>query len=178
MTAPFPPPLAMLVTLALLGGWRLLHPAPAALTQWDIDNAVKYTLGHTPPAARRHHHRRRHHRAFGGAGGWLSFARTCRRSWPRRKRKKRAQEPHQAADPDKDKAAKPRRRSDKDNSTKTPDGKATDEHPDSTGSGVVIDEKGDILTNLHVISSTDRWVVTFADGSKSDATHGQFPAGE
>ena len=41
--------------------------------------------------------------------------------------------------------------------------------PDTTGSGVVIDDKGDILTNLHVISSTDRWVVTFADGSKSDA---------
>ena len=42
-------------------------------------------------------------------------------------------------------------------------------HPDSTGSGVVIDDKGDIMTNLHVISSTDRWVVTFADGSKSEA---------
>ena len=41
---------AILVTLALLGGWRLLYPAPAALSQWDIDNAVKYTLGHTPPA--------------------------------------------------------------------------------------------------------------------------------
>ena len=52
--------------------------------------------------------------------------------------------------------------------TKTPDGK-DDDHPDSTGSGVVIDEKGDILTNLHVIHSTDRWVVTFSDGSKSDA---------
>jgi S1-C subfamily serine protease len=43
------------------------------------------------------------------------------------------------------------------------------DHPDSTGSGVVIDERGSILTNLHVIRSTDRWVVTFADGSKSEA---------
>jgi serine protease DegQ len=34
---------------------------------------------------------------------------------------------------------------------------------------VVIDDKGDILTNLHVIRSTDRWVVTFWDGSKSEA---------
>ena len=57
-----------------------------------------------------------------------------------------------------------------DNSTKTPDGKPPEQHPDTTGSGVVIDEKGDIMTNLHVISATDRWVVTFADGSKSDAT--------
>ena len=34
---------------------------------------------------------------------------------------------------------------------------------------MVIDDKGDILTNLHVIHSTDRWVVTFFDGSKSEA---------
>ena len=40
---------AVLVSLALIGGWQLFHPAPAALTQWDIDNAVKYTLGNTPP---------------------------------------------------------------------------------------------------------------------------------
>jgi S1-C subfamily serine protease len=51
--------------------------------------------------------------------------------------------------------------------TKTADGK--DSHPDSTGSGVVIDDQGDILTNLHVIHSTDHWVITFFDGSKSDA---------
>ena len=37
------------MTLALLGdAGGLLYPNPAALTQWDIDNAVKYTLGHTP----------------------------------------------------------------------------------------------------------------------------------
>ena len=32
------------------GGWRLLHPDPRVLSQWDIDNAVKYTLSHTDPA--------------------------------------------------------------------------------------------------------------------------------
>ena len=54
---------------------------------------------------------------------------------------------------------------------KTPDGK--DDHPDSTGSGVVIDEKGDILTNLHVIYSTDRWVVTFCRRQQVGRRHGQ-----
>ena len=49
-----------------------------------------------------------------------------------------------------------------------PDGKDEDK-PDATGTGVVITDKGDILTNLHVIRTTDRWVVTFWDGSKSDA---------
>src|SRR5690348_9028241 len=38
-----------LAVLAILGGWRLLNPIPAALTQWDIDNAVRYTMSHTDP---------------------------------------------------------------------------------------------------------------------------------
>ena len=41
-----------LAVLLLIGGWQLFHPAPRVLSQWDIDNAVKYTLSHTeaPPA--------------------------------------------------------------------------------------------------------------------------------
>ena len=158
---------AILVTLALLGGWRLLYPNPTPLTQFDIDNAVKYTLGHTPqppdnttiaaaivaPSVVR-------------VDGFLSPEHAAALA------KQEAEEARKAhiklpVDPPKDKDAKDPK--DKDNSTKTPDGKDADEHPDSTGSGVVIDDKGDILTNLHVVSSTDRWVVTFADGSKSEA---------
>src|SRR6185437_14278710 len=52
----------------------------------------------------------------------------------------------------------------------TADAKDKDDHPDSTGTGVVIHDRGDILTNLHVIHSTDRWVVTYFDGTKSEAT--------
>jgi hypothetical protein len=40
---------AGVAVLAVVGGWQLFHPAPRALTQWDIDNAVKYTLSHTDP---------------------------------------------------------------------------------------------------------------------------------
>ena len=41
-----------LVLLLLFGGWQLLHPAARILSQWDIDNAVHYTMSHTdaPPA--------------------------------------------------------------------------------------------------------------------------------
>src|SRR5665213_1478136 len=39
-----PAGLPILITLGLIGGWRLAYPAPTALTQWDIDNAVKYTM--------------------------------------------------------------------------------------------------------------------------------------
>lgn len=38
------------------------------------------------------------------------------------------------------------------------------------GSGVVIDEKGDILTSLHVVENSTDIRVTFADGSQSSAT--------
>ena len=43
---------AGLAVLVIMGGWQLLHPSPRQFTQWDIDNAVKYTLSHTdaPPA--------------------------------------------------------------------------------------------------------------------------------
>jgi S1-C subfamily serine protease len=38
------------------------------------------------------------------------------------------------------------------------------------GSGVVINDQGDILTALHVVTQTDNIQVTFADGTQSSAT--------
>jgi S1-C subfamily serine protease len=38
------------------------------------------------------------------------------------------------------------------------------------GSGVVIDDKGDILTSLHVVEGSSEIRVTFADGTQSSAT--------
>ncbi len=161
---------AVLVTLALIGGWQLVFPSPKALTQWDIDNAVKYTLAHTPPPPA--------DSTMAAAivapavvrvDGYLSpeHAAQIEKGEQAEARKRGIKLPSELNHgQDKDKTAK----NAKDNSTKTPDGKTDDEHPDSTGSGVVVDDKGAILTNLHVISSTDRWVVTFADGSKSEAT--------
>ncbi len=40
---------AVLLVFVILGGWRLAYPAPAPMTQHDIDDAVKFTLDHTPP---------------------------------------------------------------------------------------------------------------------------------
>jgi S1-C subfamily serine protease len=171
---------AILVTLALIGGWRLLYPAPAALTQWDIDNAVKYTLGHTPePPADTTIAAAIVAPSVVRVDGYLSPEHAAAIAKAEAEDAKKA---HIKLPPDPAKDAKNKNAQNKDAqnkdaqnkdakdpSTKTPDGKEADQHPDSTGSGVVIDEKGDILTNLHVVSSTDRWVVTFADGSKSDA---------
>jgi serine protease DegQ len=141
---------AALVVLALLGGSQLLHPAPRMLSQWDIDNAVNYTLSHTAPAP-------------------ADTAIAAATIGPSVVRVEGYLSPEHAAE----EARAERLAAKKDKSLKpvplhAPDGK--DDKPDSTGSGVVIDAKGDILTNLHVIRSTDRWVVTFWDGSKSEAS--------
>jgi serine protease DegQ len=143
-----------LAVLLVIGGWQLFHPSPRILSQWDIDNAVKYTLSHTdaPPADT----------AIAAAmvgpavvkvEGFLS--------------------PEHAAEQAKAEAAASKEKKEKPGGQhvlppRTPDDQK--DKPDSIGSGVVITAKGDILTNLHVIRSTDRWVVTFWDGSKSEAS--------
>jgi serine protease DegQ len=140
---------AVLVLLAILGGWQLLNPAPRPLGQWDIDNAVKYTLSHTdPPPA---------DTAIAAATVAPSVVRVEGYLSPEHAAEVAKAE---AAAAKKDKSLKPV-------PPRPSDGK--DDKPDATGSGVVIDAGGDILTNLHVIHSTDRWVVTFWDGSKSEA---------
>ncbi len=146
-----PAVVAVVAVLAILGGWRLINPVPRALTQWDIDNAVKYTLSNTdPPPA--------------------ETAVAAAVVGPSGVRVEGFLSPEHAAEEAKAEAAEARKNKDyKPVPLHIPDGKQ-EEKPDATGTGVVIDDKGDIMTNLHVIRSTDRWVVTFWDGSKSDAT--------
>ncbi len=146
----------IVIVVSLFGIYLLANPQAPALTQWDIDNAVKYALEHTPPAPSE---------AAVAANiigpsvvrvdGYLSPERAAQLA-------KAEQGADQKAKPLHRLPAKPVAPEAKDSDKDEP-------HPDSTGSGVVIDDKGDIMTNLHVISSTDRWVVTFADGSTSDA---------
>ncbi len=45
----------------------------------------------------------------------------------------------------------------------------SDDTEKAVGTGVVIDESGVILTNIHVVAGAERIAVTFADGTKSDA---------
>lgn len=40
---------------------------------------------------------------------------------------------------------------------------------DRIGSGVVVNDRGDILTSLHVVATADAIIVTFADGTESPA---------
>src|SRR5579872_7286450 len=144
-----PAALAVVAILALFAAWRLLHPDPRVLSQWDIDNAVKYTLSHTdPPPA---------DTAIAAATVGPSVVRV----------EGYLSAEHAAAEAKAEEAAAKKDKNAKPVPLRTPDGRH--DLPDATGSGVVIDAKGDILTNLHVIRTTDRWVITFWDGSKSDA---------
>ena len=160
---------AVLVALALFGGWEFAHPAPTPLTQWDIDNAVKYTLGHTPPGPAK--------TTVAAAtiapsvvrvDGYLSPEHAAQEAKAEAAEAKKNHLKHESGPTPQVPKDAPKDAGPKDK--QTADAKDKDDHPDSTGSGVVIDDKGDILTNLHVIHSTDRWVVTFFDGSKSEAT--------
>ncbi len=156
------------ISLAAVGTYSLLHPLPRALTQRDIDGAVQYTLAHTPPPIADST------RAAAiiapsvvEVEGYLSPAHAAALA--------AAESKHSAADAGKDHGKDlPDTPKPKASAPALPDkplasGAADEPEPDAIGSGVVITESGRILTALHVISSTDHWVVVFADGSRSDA---------
>jgi S1-C subfamily serine protease len=148
---------SVLIALTLVGTWALLNPPPRALTQNDIDGAVQYTLSNSPRAPA--------DSARAAAiiapsvvevKGFLSpehvAAAAARAARAARREHKAAAG---AAPPAHDKPLGA--------------GAGDQDQPDAIGSGVVVDEGGSILTSLHVISGTDRWVVVFADGSESEA---------
>ena len=161
---------AVLISLAAVGSYSLLYPAARALTQHDIDGAVQYTLTHNPRAPA--------DSTLAAAQiapsvveveGFLSPAHAAALA---------KQEAKDAAkEPPKDHGEAPQERSPSQGTPARPaphekplpSGSPDEPQPDAIGSGVVVTKSGKILTALHVISDTDRWVVVFADGSKSDA---------
>jgi serine protease DegQ len=145
---------SVLISLAVIGAYSLMHPAPRALTQTDIDGAVQYTMANSPrPPAMAARAADIISPSVVEVEGYLSPEHATALAKEAAKDHKKLADAVPQGSPDK---------------PLTP-GTKDDPEPDSIGSGVVIDEDGQILTSLHVISSTDRWVVVFSDGSKSDA---------
>jgi serine protease DegQ len=153
---------ALLAAVAV-GGYALMRPPPRPLTQNDIDTAVQYTLANRPrPPAETAHAAAVIRPSVVEVQGYLSPEHAAQL----------AQEAAKAEGKD------PARHSPHDKGSEgstLPDKPATgappeEQQPDAIGSGVVINEGGAILTALHVITSTDRWVIVFADGTKSEAT--------
>lgn len=151
------------LTFSTLYVWRLAHPGAHEYTQWDIDNAVKNTLDNTPPGPDQ--------TTIAAAVIAPSLVRVDGYLSAEHKAEVEKEEALAAKKEGKkpDKLPPPKPAPDDKNKAPGTDTADAKPHPDSTGSGVVIDEKGDILTNLHVIRSTDRWEITFWDGTKSDA---------
>jgi len=150
---------SVLIALLIVSLHSWLHPPPRALTQRDIDGAVEYTLAHTPP-------------------GPADTARAAAIIAPAVVEVEGFLSPEHAAQLDAKSAKPPHAASpDKTAPTRLPEHPLADAHPkdaptdepDAIGSGVVMDQSGKILTALHVVAGTDRWVVVFADGSQSDA---------
>jgi serine protease DegQ len=152
--------LAVGLTLCSLAVWRHFNPGPPEYTQWDIDNAVKNTLDNTPPGPDQ--------TTMAAAIIAPSLVRVEGFMSPERKAEleKKAEEEARAEARKAGRRYVPPKKEDEEAEKKTLEGKP---QADATGSGVVISERGDILTNLHVIRTTDRWEITFWDGSKSDA---------
>ena len=162
---------SVLFSLGALGAWTLSKPAPRVFTQGDIDAAVQFTLAHSPRApadsaraaamirsavvAVEGFLSREHARALAAASEKAAGRKHTEIPDPHG-RTERNPVPEGAAPGLPDKPLE----SDADKQ----------EQPDAIGSGVVVKEDGTILTALHVVSSTDRWVIVFADGSRSDAT--------
>jgi S1-C subfamily serine protease len=154
---------SVLISLAAIGGYSLMRAHPRVLTQSDIDAAVQYTLGNTPRApidsARAAAIVRP---SVVEVQGFLSPEHAAALAAAAAKA---AAKQHPPRTHEKDAPSAPPELPDKPMTTASPD----EPQPDAIGSGVVVTESGAVMTALHVITSTDRWVIVFADGSKSDA---------
>lgn len=146
-----------------VAGWQVLNPAARALTQADIDAAVRHSLEKEPlPSA----YAKAYEiiapsvvRVVGTDGDEADPAKA--EATPDAKRAKPAPLP---------KAAKPVP-GDRKKQTAADTPEPGEPHlSTSTGSGVVIIDNGTILTNLHVVQGSKKLRVTFADGFESDAT--------
>lgn len=121
-------------------GWRVAGPLPQRLTQADIDAAVRHSLEKKPlPSVAA--------KAAEIVGPSVVYVRGMLDDEDKGK--------------DKDK--------DKDMGKQKESAKPGEKGRTSGGTGVVILDKGVILTNLHVVAGAKKIKVTFADGLEADA---------
>jgi S1-C subfamily serine protease len=126
--------------LAAFVVYLALHPPAHTYTQAEINAAVEYALKHRPPEPSR--------ASVAAETVRPSVVRVTGYDTPKPAEQDAAKGIPKGA---------------------TPLGPETDDDAVSVGSGVVIDERGTILTNLHVAASAKRLKVTFANGQESDA---------
>jgi len=137
---------SVLVTLALVGAYELLRSPGQNLTQTDLNAAVNYALEQrpTPPSVAA--------LAYATVIGSVVQVNGYDPADPATAPTPEAQKEAPATPTD-------------------PVGLAEDFHEEfsAVGTGVVIDDTGTILTNLHVAAAGKKLKVIFADGTESDA---------
>jgi S1-C subfamily serine protease len=130
---------ALAIAVAALG-WRVAGPLPQRLTQADIDAAVRHSLEKKPlPSVAA--------KAAEIVGPSVVYV--------------RGMLDDEDKDNDKDKG--------KEKGKEKESAKPGEKGRTSGGTGVVILDKGVILTNLHVVAGAKKIKVTFADGLEADA---------
>jgi S1-C subfamily serine protease len=143
----------VLIALSVMVARDALQAPARALTQEDIDRAVLHTLDTKPIASRA-----------------MRAAEAVRQSVVRVHGYPDDAPASASGEPANGGATKPGREPPKGGREADPSG---DDLPGSggrsTGTGVVIVDDGVILTNLHVVAGSKRIVVTFHDGSESEA---------
>ncbi len=152
-----------LLALLMVGSLAVMFSqGQRKLTQADIDSAVLKTLETTLLPSR-------------AAAAYENIAPSVVRVMAYTNKPK-ADKPVAGSPPVAKKPLLPNDKSANDKSAKAKPGKPTlpdadDDEPESgVGTGVVIVDKGLILTNLHVVQGADRIVVAFADGMTSTAS--------
>lgn len=144
---------AVLVSVAMLAAYDRARLMPAQLTQEDLDGAVLHTLAtHVVPPEEA--------RAFSQVIGSVVLVRGLGGDEDPVRAQPEPIEPR----PPGEQAPAPR---DAERAERTPD----DDQPDVSGigTGVVLVDRGIILTNMHVVAGARRIQVTFADGTESRA---------
>jgi serine protease DegQ len=132
---------ALAIAVAALG-WRVAGPLPQRLTQADIDAAVRHSLEKKPlPSVAA--------KAAEIVGPSVVYVRGM------------LDDEDNDKDKDKDKG--------KEKGKEKESAKPGEKGRTSGGTGVVILDKGVILTNLHVVAGAKKIKVTFADGLEADA---------
>ena len=137
---------SVVVTLALVGTYELLRPPGQNLTQTDLNAAVNYALEQRPRPP---------------STAALAYA-TIVPSVVQ-------VNGYDPADPATEPT--PEEQTEAPATPTEPQGLAEDFHEQfsAVGTGVVIDDQGTILTNLHVAGAAQKLKVIFADGTESDA---------
>jgi S1-C subfamily serine protease len=137
---------SVLVTLALVGAYELLRAPGQNLTQTDLNAAVNYALEQRPRPA---------------STAAIAYATIIPSVVQVNGYDPAAPATEPSPEDQKEGPATPA----------DPQGLAEDFHEQfsAVGTGVVIDEQGTILTNLHVAGAARKLKVIFADGTESDA---------